>query len=123
MAEKVQGILNGIYTQLKLQSTVAQKVKGRAFTVEDLDPDSPLYGCMTWGTQGLQLATKRTADGKDWDWTTAVTAQGIVADAIITGLLSDKTGRNYWNLDTGEFRLSADECRICADKYESCGRI
>lgn len=112
MAEKVQGILNGIYTQLKLQSTVAQKVKGRAFTVEDLDPDSPLYGCMTWGTQGLQLATKRTADGRDWDWTTAVTAQGIVADAIITGLLSDKTGRNYWNLDTGEFRLSADAFKV-----------
>lgn len=112
MAEKVQGILNGIYTQLKLQSTVAQKVKGRAFTVEDLDPDSPLYGCMTWGTQGLQLATKRTADGRDWDWTTAVTAQGIVADAIITGLLLDKTGRNYWNLDTGEFRLSADAFKV-----------
>lgn len=112
MAEKVQGILNGIYTQLKLQSTVAQKVKGRAFTVEDLDPDSPLYGCMTWGTQGLQLATKRTADGRDWDWTTAVTAQGIVADAIITGLLSDKTGRNYWNLDTGEFQLSADAFKV-----------
>lgn len=112
MAEKVQGILNGIYTQLKLQSTVAQKVKGRAFTVEDLDPDSPLYGCMTWGTQGLQLATKRTADGRDWDWTTAVTAQGIAADAIITGLLSDKTGRNYWNLDTGEFRLSADAFKV-----------
>lgn len=112
MAEKVQGILNGIYTQLKLQSTVAKKVKGRAFTVEDLDPDSPLYGCMTWGTQGLQLATKRTADGRDWDWTTAVTAQGIVADAIITGLLSDKTGRNYWNLDTGEFRLSADAFKV-----------
>lgn len=112
MAEKVQGILNGIYTQLKLQSTVARKVKGRAFTVEDLDPDSPLYGCMTWGTQGLQLATKRTADGRDWDWTTAVTARGIVADAIITGLLSDKTGRNYWNLDTGEFRLSADAFKV-----------
>lgn len=112
MAEKVQGILNGIYTQLKLQSTVAQKVKGRAFTVEDLDPDSDLFGCMTWGTQGLQLATKRTADGRDWDWTTAVTAQGIAADAIITGLLSDKTGRNYWNLDTGEFRLSADAFKV-----------
>lgn len=112
MAEKVQGILNGIYTQLKLQSTVAQKVKGRAFTIEDLDPDSPLYGCMTWGTQGLQLATKRTADGRDWDWTTAVTAQGIVADAIITGLLSDKTGRNYWNLDTGEFRLSGEAFKV-----------
>ena len=112
MAEKVQGILNGIYTQLKLQSTVAQKVKGRAFTVEDLDPDSDLFGCMTWGTQGLQLATRRTADGKDWDWTTAVTARGILADAIIAGILTDKTGKNYWNLDTGEFRLSADAFKV-----------
>lgn len=109
MAEKVQGILDGIYTQLKLQSTVAKKVNGRAFTVEDLDPDSPLYGCMVWGTQGLQIATKRTADGKDWDWDTAITAQGIVANAVITGLLSDKTGRNFWNLDTGEFQLSSTQ--------------
>lgn len=112
MAEKVQGILNGIYTQLKLQSTVAQKVKGRAFTVEDLDPDSDLFGCMTWGTQGLQLATKRTADGKDWDWTTAITAQGIIANAIIAGILTDKTGKNYWNLDTGEFRLSGEAFKV-----------
>ena len=112
MAEKVQGILNGIYTQLKLQSTVAKKVNGRAFTVEDLDPDSPLYGCMTWGTQGLQLAVRRTADGRDWDWTTAITAQGIVANAIIAGILSDKTGRNFWNLDTGEFRLSSDAFKL-----------
>ena len=112
MAEKVQGILNGIYTQLKLQSTVAQKVKGRAFTVEDLDPDSDLFGCMTWGTQGLQLATRRTADGQDWDWTTAVTARGILADAIIAGILTDKTGKNYWNLDTGEFRLSGEAFKV-----------
>lgn len=109
MAEKVQGILDGVYTQLKLQSTVAKKVNGRAFTVEDLDPDSPLYGCMVWGTQGLQIATRRTADGKDWDWTTAVAARGILADAIIAGILSDKTGKNFWNLDTGEFQLSSTQ--------------
>ena len=109
MAEKVQGILDGVYTQLKLQSTVAKKVNGRAFTVEDLDPDSPLYGCMVWGTQGLQITTKRTADGKDWDWTTAITAKGIAANAVITGLLSDKTGKNFWNLDTGEFQLSSTQ--------------
>lgn len=112
MAEKVQGILNGIYTQLKLQSTVAKKVKGRAFTVEDLDPDSDLFGCMTWGTQGLQLAVRRTADGRDWDWTTAITAHGIFAGAIIAGVLADKTGKNYWNLDTGEFRLSAEAFKV-----------
>ena len=112
MAEKIQGILNGIYTQLWIQSTAAQKVNGIAFKVEDLDPESPLYGCMVWGTQGLQISTTRTADGKDWDWTTAVTAKGIVANAIITGILSDKEGKNYWNLDTGEFRLSAEAFKI-----------
>ena len=106
MAERVQGILNGVYTQLRLQSTAAQKVDGVAFKVEELDDESPLYGCMIWGTQGIQISTTRTADGKDWDWTTAITAKGIVANAIITGLLSDKTGRNYWDLDTGDLRLT-----------------
>lgn len=112
MAEKVQGILNGIYTQLRLQSTVAEKVNGHAFIVEDLDEESDLYGAMVWGTQGLQLSTTRTADGRGWDWTTAITAQGIVANAIITGILSDREGKNYWNLDTGEFRLSAEAFQI-----------
>ena len=115
MAERVQGILNGVYTQLRLQSTAAQKVDGVAFKVEELDDESPLYGCMIWGTQGIQISTTRTADGKDWDWTTAITARGIVANAIITGLLSDKTGNNYWDLDTGEFRLSSTYVTIDGD--------
>lgn len=118
MADRVSGILNGIYTQLRLQSTVAKKVEGRAFVVEDLDPDSPLYGCMQWGTQGLQISTTRTADGKDWDWTTAVTAKGVIANAIIAGLLSDRTGQNYWNLDTGEFRLTSTTFKIDDQTFE-----
>ena len=112
MAEKVQGILNGIYTQLRLQSTAAQKVEGNAFLIEDTDEDSALYGAMVWGTQGLQLATSKTADGKNWDWTTAVTAKGIVANVIVSGILTDKEGKNYWNLDTGEFRLSAEAFKV-----------
>lgn len=112
MAEKVQGILNGIYTQLRLQSTVAKKVNGHAFIVEDLDEESDLYGAMVWGTQGLQLSTTRTADGRGWDWTTAVTAKGIVASVIVSGILTDKEGKNYWNLDTGEFRLSAEAFKV-----------
>ena len=112
MAEKVQGILNGIYTQLRLQSTAAQKVNGTAFLVEDTDEESDLYGAMVWGTQGLQIATSRTADGKSWDWTTAVTAKGIVASVIVSGILTDKEGKNYWNLDTGEFRLSAEAFKV-----------
>lgn len=119
MAERVQGILNGIYTQLRLQSTAAQKVDGVAFKVEDTDPESPLYGCMIWGTQGLQISVTRNATDTDWDWTTAITAKGIVANAIVTGLLSDKLGRNYWDLDTGEFRLSSEAFLVDDESFGS----
>ena len=107
MAEKVHGILNGIKTQIKIQSTAAQKQEVRAILFEDLDTESPLYGAMALGTQGLQISNKRTTDGRDWEWSTAFTAKGGYADAIVLGLLSDAAGRNYWNLDTGEFAMSA----------------
>ena len=57
MAERVYGILDALNTQLRLQSTVAKKVNGRAFEISDLDPESELYGCMIFGSQGLQIAT------------------------------------------------------------------
>lgn len=106
VADRIQGFINGVYAQLRLQNTVAQKQDVRAVLFEDLDPDSPLYGAMALGTQGLQISITRTADGRDWDWTTALTARGLVADIIIAGLLADKTGRSWWNLDTGDLQLS-----------------
>lgn len=111
-AERVQGILDGIKTQIKIQSTAAQPVEGRAFIVEDLNPESPLYGCMVYGTQGIQISKQRTEDGRAWDFTTAMTASGVVADAIIAGLLTDKTGSNYWNLDTGDFQITKGNVNI-----------
>lgn len=122
MAERVRGILDAVNTQLRLQSTVAKKVNGRAFEISDLDPESELYGCMIFGSQGLQIATERTADGRDWNWRTAITAKGVVADAIITGLLSDKTGRNYWNLDTGEFRMSMESFTVDGETVEDIAK-
>lgn len=112
IAERVEGILNGMNTQLQIQSTSAQKVKQRAIKFEELDEKDPMYGCMALGTQGFQIASKKTADGRDWEWRTAGTPKGFVADNIVTGLLSDRTGRNYWNLDTGDFRLSSSNFLI-----------
>lgn len=119
MAERVKGILDGITTQLRLQSTVAKKVKGRAFTVEDLDPDSPLFGCMTLGTQGFQIANRRTADNRDWDWRTAATAKGFFADAIVTGTLADRTGTNYWDLDKGIFKIASKSLSVDGQSVET----
>lgn len=118
IAERVKGILDGITTQLRLQSTVAKKVKGRAFTVEDLDPDSQLFGCMTWGTQGFQIANRRTEDNRDWDWRTVATAKGFVADAIVTGTLADRTGTNYWDLDKGIFKMASKSLSVDGQSVE-----
>lgn len=108
IAEKVSGILDGMNTQLRYQKDVAKKQDVRAILFEDLDVTSPLYGSLAIGSQGIQIANKRTADGRDWDWTTAITANGANADALITGLLTDKAGRNFWNLDTGEMQVSGE---------------
>lgn len=115
-AQYVKGVLNAMNTQLRYQKTVAQKQEVRAMLFEDLDPESPMFGAMAYGTQGLQIANKRTADGRDWEWSTAVTANGILANAIITGLLADKTGKNYWNLDDGELRISSGILYVSGQK-------
>lgn len=107
MADKVAGILDAMKTQLRYQKDVAKKQDVRAILFEDLDTQSPTYGAMCLGTQGFQISDRRTADGRDWDWTTAFTAKGGFADAIIAGIISDKHGRNYWNLDTGDFQLTS----------------
>ena len=106
MADKVIGILDAMKTQLKYQKDIAKKQDVRAILFEDLDPDSPTYGAMCLGTQGFQISNRRTADGRDWDWRTAGTANGFNADTVITGKLTDKTGKNYWDLDTGDFQLA-----------------
>ena len=106
IAERVQGVLNAINTQLRYQKNVAQTQDVRAILFEDTNPDSPLYGAMCLGTQGFQIADKRTEDGRDWDWSTAFTAKGGYADVLIAGILADKAGKNFWNLDTGEMQIS-----------------
>ena len=103
IAEKVAGTLNAIHTQLRYQKNIAQKQDVRAVLFEDIDPSSPTYGALCIGSQGFQIANRRTSDGRDWAWTTAFTADGGYADVIVSGLLADKTGATYWNLDTGEF--------------------
>ncbi len=91
MADKVKGALNLFNTQLKYQKNIAQKQDVRAILFEDMDPESDNYGALCIGSLGLQIADRRTADGREWDWTTAITAKGAVADIIATGyMLADR---------------------------------
>ena len=107
IAEKIAGFINGAMASLRAQYNVAQKQDVLAILFENLDEDSPLYGAMAMGTQGLMISNTRTADGRDWDWTTALTANGLIAGIIVAGILSDQTGKSWWNLDTGVIHLES----------------
>ena len=102
---QIAGFIDGALAQLRLQNTIAKKQDVRAIKFEDLDPNSETYGAMALGTQGLQISRNRTADGRDWLWTTALTAKGLIANIIVAGLIADKTSKSFWDLDTGEFVL------------------
>lgn len=115
IAEQVQGFIDGAWAQLRLQNTIAKKQNVRAILFEDLDETSPTFGAMALGTQGLQISRERTADGSDWEWTTALTSDGLVANIVVAGILSDKLGENSWNLDTGEFTIKKGSINITVD--------
>lgn len=91
IGQQVQGIINGVKAQMKAQTSAAKKVSVRAVLMEDMDPGSPNFGAMCLGTMGFQIAGKRTADERDWDWTTFGTGQGFIADLIVAGaMLADR---------------------------------
>lgn len=91
VAEQVKGIIDGVKSQMRAQSSIAKKQDVRAIIFEDFDEESPTHGAMCLGTMGFQIANRRTADNKDWDWSTFGTGQGFFADFIVAGtMLADR---------------------------------
>lgn len=101
LANKIAGVINLLNTSLRAQKDIAQKQDVRAILFEDLDPSSATFGALCIGTQGIQISKERNETNTDWVWGTAINFESIIADYIITGILSDRLGKNSWNLDTG----------------------
>lgn len=53
-----------------------------------------------------RIADSKKSNG-DWNWKNVCDGHGLFANRIYTGILSDAVGKNFWNLDTGEFSLQA----------------
>ena len=102
-ANEIQGFLDATKAKLKAQKEIGQLQDVRAFIWEDLDPNSPTYGCMIGGSAGIQISQQRTLHGKDWDFTSAFTAEGIIADKIVGRLFSSKNGMTKIWMETGTF--------------------
>lgn len=100
---EIQGFLDATKAKLVAQKEIGQLQDVRAFIWEDLDPNSPTYGCMIGGSAGIQISQQRTPDGKDWDFTTAITSEGLIADEIVGRLFSSKNGMTKIWMETGTF--------------------
>ena len=106
IAEKVQGVISAANAMLMAQKDRANKTEVKAILMQDTDPESPSYGALCLGTQGLMLAMERTEDGSDWKWGTAIDYRSIHAEYIIAGILSDLNGTFYLNMETGELVMN-----------------
>lgn len=105
MAKRVAGVINLLTTSLRAQKNIAQRQDVRAILFEDLDSNSPTFGALCIGTQGIQISKERNPTNTDWQWGTAINFKSIIADYIIAGILTDREGKFYLNLDTGELRM------------------
>ena len=99
LIDRINQIMNatGGYTYLK---------PGQGIYVYDKPIDQHPTQVIQIGGGYWRCASSRNANG-DWNWRSLANGKGIFADAIYTGLLSDAAGYNSWNLDTGDFKLSA----------------
>lgn len=99
LIERVNDVMNGVggYTYLK---------PGDGITVYDKPENQHPTRAIQLGGGFWRTANSRKPDG-DWDWKNIASGEGIFANAITTGKLMDAQGRNWWDMETGEFSLQA----------------
>ena len=99
LIDRINQIMNatGGYTYLK---------PGQGIYVYDKPEDQNPTQCIHIGGGYWRIADHRKANG-DWAFRSLANGKGLFADTIFTGRLSDAAGLNHWDMDTGEFSLSA----------------
>lgn len=82
-SSELEGAINALKAPLLAQKSRAKKSDVVAWIQEVLDPNDPDFGCLQGGTKGILLSDERLDDNSDWNFKTAVTPKGIIADWLI----------------------------------------
>lgn len=100
LIDRINQIMNatGGYAYLK---------PGQGIYVYDKPEDQNPTQCIHIGGGYWRIADHKKPNG-DWDFRALANGKGIFADTVFTGRLSDAAGLNFWDMDTGEFSLSAN---------------
>lgn len=99
LIDRINQIMNatGGYAYLK---------PGQGIYVYDKPEDQNPTQCIHIGGGYWRIADHKKPNG-DWDFRALANGKGIFADTVFTGRLSDAAGLNFWDMDTGDFSLSA----------------
>lgn len=96
---RVNDVMNGVGGYIYLKP-------GEGITVYDKPEDQHPTRAIQLGGGFWRTANSRKPGG-GWDWKNIASGEGIFANAITTGKLMDAQGRNWWDMETGEFSLQS----------------
>lgn len=103
-ASFLKDILQAFNTELNASTGYVYAEPGKGISTYDKPPDQNPQGVTQIMAAGLRIASSKLADGS-WNWKTAMTSMGIIADVIYTGRIVGNT--SYYDLDAGELSFTA----------------
>lgn len=110
----LDGLIDGLNKVMNETGGYTYIKPGKGLFVYDKPEDANPTMCIQIGGGYFRIADGKNSDGT-WNFRTLGNGQGLVADAIVSGTISanlikagiiqDKSGKNYWNLDASEVHL------------------
>lgn len=110
----LDGLIDGLNKVMNETGGYTYIKPGKGLFVYDKPEDANPTMCIQIGGGYFRIADGKNSDGT-WNFRTLGNGHGLVADAIVSGTISanliragiiqDKSGKNYWNLDASEVRL------------------
>lgn len=110
----LNGLIDGLNNVMNQTGGYTYIKPGKGLFVYDKpESDNPTM-CIQIGGGYFRIADSKNSDGT-WNFRTLGNGHGLVADAIVSGtinaslitagIIQDKSGKNYWNLDKSEVHL------------------
>lgn len=110
----LDGLIDGLNKVMNETGGYTYIKPGKGLFVYDKSEEANPTMCIQIGGGYFRIADGKNSDGT-WNFRTLGNGHGLVADAIVSGTISanlikagiiqDKSGKNYWNLDASEVHL------------------
>lgn len=112
----IEGILSNLNSMLNATGGYTYYTPGEGLITYDKPIDQNPTKALQIVGGGARIADSKKSDGT-WDWRSVfvsghVATELVTAANLIAGYIGSPGGGNYWNLDTGEFRLAASSANL-----------